>query len=88
MQRCADKLPYVTVVDEGLSLKHYQMRPYPGKNLMEERAIFNCWLSLALKTSLQFSLHDGKFFAVELEPMLQQLKELCLHEFLCTITCV
>lgn len=40
MQGRADKLPYVTVVDEGLSLKQYQMRSYPGKNLMEERAIF------------------------------------------------
>lgn len=47
VQGCADKLPYVTVVDEGLSLKQYQMRSYPGKDLMEERAIFNCWLSRA-----------------------------------------
>ena len=47
VQGCADKLPYVTVVDEGLSLKQYQMRPYPGKNLTEKRAIFNCWLSRA-----------------------------------------
>lgn len=47
VQGCADKLPYVTVVDEGLLLKQYQIRPYPGKNLTEERAIFNCWLSRA-----------------------------------------
>ena len=47
MQGHADKLPYVTVVDEGLSLKQYQMRSYPGKNVMEERAIFYCWLSRA-----------------------------------------
>ena len=42
-----DELPYVTVVDEGLSLKPYQMCPYPGKNLTENRAIFNYRLSRA-----------------------------------------
>ena len=47
VQGCVDKLPYVTVVDEGLPLKPYQMRPYPGKNLLEERAIFNYCLSRA-----------------------------------------
>ena len=26
----ADKLPYITVVDEGLPLKPYKMRSYPG----------------------------------------------------------
>lgn len=38
VQGYADKLPYVTVVDEVLPLKPYQMRPYPGKNLTEDRA--------------------------------------------------
>lgn len=47
VQGCAEKLPYVTVVDEGLPLKPYQMRPYPGKNLTEDRAIFNYRLSRA-----------------------------------------
>ena len=47
VQGCADKLPCVTVVDEGLPLKPYQMRPYPGKNLTEDRAIFNYRLSRA-----------------------------------------
>lgn len=37
----ADKLPYVTVVDEGLPLKPYKMRSYPGQNRSENRAIFN-----------------------------------------------
>ena len=45
MEGFADKLPYVTVVDEGLPLKLYQMLPYPGKNLTENRAIFNYRLS-------------------------------------------
>ena len=91
VQGCADKLPYVTLVDEGLPLKQYQIRPYPGKNLTEERAIFNYRLSRArriIENILGFSLHDGEFFAVQLEPMLQQLKELRLHVLLCTITCV
>ena len=47
VQGCVDKLPYVTVVGEGLPLKPYQMRPYPGKTLSEERKIFNYRLSRA-----------------------------------------
>ena len=31
----ADKLPYVSVVYEELSMKRYQMHSYPGKNLTE-----------------------------------------------------
>lgn len=92
VQGCVDKLPYVTVVDEGLSLKQYQMRP----NILVKISWRNVqFLTVGypeqeelLKTSLGFSLHDGEFFAFELEPMLQQLKELCLHALLCTITCV
>lgn len=36
-----DNLPYVTVVGEGLPLKPYKMRSYPGQNRSENRAIFN-----------------------------------------------
>ena len=40
-------LPYVFVVDEGLPLKYFQMRPWPGRNLSEDHAIFNYRLSRA-----------------------------------------
>lgn len=40
-------LPYVFVVDEGLPLKYFQMRPWPGRNLSENYAIFNYRLSRA-----------------------------------------
>ena len=40
-------LPYVFVVDEGLSLKYFQMHPWPGRNLSEDHAIFNYRLSRA-----------------------------------------
>ena len=40
-------VPYVTVVDEGLPMKSYQIRPYPGKNLTEDQAIYNYRLSRA-----------------------------------------
>ena len=65
VQGYADKLPYVTVVDEGLSLKQYQMCPYPGK--ISRRNVQFLTVGYPeqeelLKTSLGFSLHDGKFF--------------------------
>ena len=40
-------LPYVFVVDEGFPLKYFQMRPWPGRNLSEDHAIFNYCLSRA-----------------------------------------
>ena len=40
-------LPYVFVVDEGLPLTSFQMRPWPGRNLSEDHAIFNYRLSRA-----------------------------------------
>ena len=40
-------LPYVFVVDEGLPLKYFQMRPWPGRKLSENYAIFNYRLSRA-----------------------------------------
>ncbi|EDO41509.1 predicted protein, partial [Nematostella vectensis] len=39
------KAPFVTVVDEGLALRKYQMRPHPGRGLTEKKAIFNYRLS-------------------------------------------
>ena len=43
-------LPYVIISDEIFPLKNWLMKPYPGKNLSEEREIFNNRLSRARRT--------------------------------------
>ena len=40
-------VPYVTVVDEGLPMRKYQIRPFPGKHLDENQTIYNYRLSRA-----------------------------------------
>lgn len=40
-------LPYIIVGDEAFPLKPYMMRPYPGRNLPENQAVFNYRLSRA-----------------------------------------
>ncbi|XP_036143028.1 protein ALP1-like [Monomorium pharaonis] len=45
-----ESLPYVLVGDEAFQLTNYLLRPYPGKNLNEERTIYNYRLSRARRT--------------------------------------
>jgi hypothetical protein len=45
-----ESLPYVLVGDEAFQLINYLLRPYPGKNLTEQRTIYNYRLSRARRT--------------------------------------
>ena len=40
-------LPFVLVGDEAFPLKEYLMKPYPGRDLNEERRVYNYRLSRA-----------------------------------------
>ena len=40
-------LPFVLVGDEAFPLKEYLMKPYPGRDLNEERRVYNYSLSRA-----------------------------------------
>ena len=47
LPEAAEELPSVFVADKAFSLKPQLMRPYPGNNLSEEKAIFNFCVSRA-----------------------------------------
>lgn len=83
-------LPYVIVGDEAFPLKTYLMRPYSGRNLPEDKRIFNYRLSRARRVSenafgmicQKFRLFFGK---MQLSPSNADsiiLSALCLHNFL------
>ena len=42
-----EKIPYYPVGDEAFPLQPWLLRPYPGKNILEEEVIFNYRLSRA-----------------------------------------
>lgn len=83
-------LPYVFVVDEGLPLKYFQMRPWPGRNLSEDHAIFNYRLSRARRViencfgilSARWRIFRRPIRAAD--SLVQQIVQatVCLHNYL------
>ena len=83
-------VPYVTVVDEGLPMRSYQIRPYPGKNITEDRAIYNYRLSRARRVIENISgiLADRwRIFRRPIRASVDTVKKIilstvCLHNYL------
>ena len=84
-------VPYVTVVDEGLPMRSYQIRPYPGKNITEDRAIYNYRLSRARRVIENISGILAARWRIFRRPIRASvdtvekiiLSTVCLHNYLC-----
>lgn len=83
-------VPHVIVGDEAFPLKTYLMRPYSGRNLPEEKRIFNYRLSRARRISenafgilcQKFRLFFNKMQVSPKNADSIILSALCLHNFL------
>ena len=83
-------VPYTIVGDEIFALKSYLMKPYPGRNLTNEKRIFNYRLSRARRTvENAFGILSSRFriflASISLEPEKVEsivLASCALHNFL------
>ena len=83
-------LPYVFVGDEAFPLGYHLMRPYPGRNLTEQKTIFNYRLSRARRVvENAFGILSQRFrvflrrIAVGVDSIDNIIKcACCLHNFL------
>ena len=84
-------LPYILVGDEIFPLKTWLMKPYPGRNLSEEEAVFNYRLSRARRTIKNaFGILAARWrifrrpIRADVETVDVIVKAtLCLHNYLC-----
>lgn len=85
-------LPFVIVADEAFQLNTFTMRPYPGRNLTQERRIFNYRLSRARRVvENAFGIMASRW-RIYNKPMNTSLATteaivqatICLHNFLMT----
>ena len=85
-------MPYHFVGDDAFPLKDYLLKPYPGSNLSQERAIFNYRLSRGRNTSEDaFGILSARFrvFGKPIHTHPANAVNIvkvsaCLHNFLCS----
>lgn len=83
-------LPHFLVGDEIFALKPYLLRPYPGKNIVEENAIFNYRLSRArrvIENAFGIMVARWRIFRSPIHAKVETVEKItkaavCLHNYL------